>query len=91
MRSLLAQSTTARRPVFGASDVLALGAMEAARSAGLSISRRRCIVGFDDIPVAKRRPYTVRQPEFDLGTLRRIRGFAGCNPAAEVFRAKATN
>lgn len=56
--------------VFGASDVLALGAMEAARNAGLSIPDDIAIVGFDDIPVAKLLGLTtVRQPEFDLGAL----------------------
>jgi LacI family transcriptional regulator len=56
--------------VFGASDVLALGAMEAARIAGLSIPNDIAIAGFDDIPVAKLLGLTtVRQPEFDLGAL----------------------
>jgi len=50
--------------------LLALGAMEAARSAGLSIPDDIAIVGFDDIPVAKLLGLTtVRQPEFDLGAL----------------------
>ena len=51
-------------------DVLALGAMEAARGAGLSIPGDIAIAGFDDIPVAKLLGLTtVRQPEFDLGAL----------------------
>jgi LacI family transcriptional regulator len=56
--------------VFGASDLLALGAMEAARNAGLAIPDDIAIAGFDDIPVAKLLGLTtVRQPEFDLGAL----------------------
>jgi LacI family transcriptional regulator len=70
MRSLLARKRDRATAVFGASDVLALGAMEAARSAGLSIPNDIAIVGFDDIPVAKLLGLTtVRQPEFDLGAL----------------------
>lgn len=56
--------------VFGANDMLAVGAMVAARSAGLSIPDDIAIAGFDDIPAAKLLGLTtVRQPEFDLGAL----------------------
>ena len=56
--------------MFGANDVLAIGAMEAAREAGLSIPGDIAIVGFDDIPAAKLLGLTtVRQPEFALGAL----------------------
>jgi LacI family transcriptional regulator len=70
MHSLLARKRNRATAVFGASDVLALGAMEAARSAGLAIPEDIAIVGFDDIPAARLLGLTtVRQPEFDLGAL----------------------
>jgi len=70
MRRLLERRGDRPTAVFGASDVLALGAMEAARSAGLAIPEDIAIAGFDDIPVAKLLGLTtVRQPEFDLGAL----------------------
>jgi len=70
MTRLLERKGDRPTAVFGASDVLALGAMEAARNAGLSIPSDVAIAGFDDIPVAKLLGLTtVRQPEFDLGAL----------------------
>jgi LacI family transcriptional regulator len=70
MQSLLATKRDRPTAVFGASDVLALGAMEAARSAGLAVPDDIAIVGFDDIPAARLLGLTtVRQPEFDLGAL----------------------
>jgi LacI family transcriptional regulator len=70
MKRLLDSKGDRPTAVFGASDVLALGAMEAARSAGLSIPDDIAIAGFDDIPAAKLLGLTtVRQPEFDLGAL----------------------
>jgi LacI family transcriptional regulator len=70
MKRLLARKGDRPTAVFGASDVLALGAMEEARNAGLSIPNDIAIAGFDDIPVAKLLGLTtVRQPEFDLGAL----------------------
>ena len=69
MRTLLqgAQRPTA---VFGANDVLAIGAMQAARDAGLSIPSDVAIVGFDDVPTADLLGLTtVRQPEFEFGAL----------------------
>ncbi len=52
MTSLLQE---AERPtaVFVASDVLAAGALAAARQAGLNIPRDLALVGFDDIPLAR--------------------------------------
>jgi LacI family transcriptional regulator len=70
MQGLLAGKRDRVTAVFGASDVLALGAMQAARSAGLAIPGDIAIAGFDDIPAAKLLGLTtVRQPEFDLGAL----------------------
>ena len=56
--------------VFVASDVVALGAMQAIRNAGMRIPEDMAVVGFDDIPMA---PYfdppltTIRLPAFQLG------------------------
>src|SRR5882757_2493936 len=70
MKRLLADKRIRPTAVFGASDVLALGAMEEARGAGLSIPGDIWFAGFDDIPVAKLLGLTtVRQPELDLGAL----------------------
>jgi LacI family transcriptional regulator len=56
--------------VFGANDMMAIGAMQVAREMGLSIPNDIAIVGFDDIPTASLLGLTtVRQPEFDLGAL----------------------
>lgn len=58
--------------ILAGADVLALGAMDAARSKGLSVPRDVSIVGFDDLPEASR-SYpgltTVRQPLHDMGQL----------------------
>jgi LacI family transcriptional regulator len=61
-----------RRPtaIFAAGDVLALGAMQAARDAGLPVGTRLALVGFDDLPVcAYLDPplTTVHLPVFELG------------------------
>jgi LacI family transcriptional regulator len=56
--------------VFAASDVVAFGAMAAAREAGLRVPANLSIVGFDDIPLAAfiDPPLTtVRVPAYDLG------------------------
>ena len=56
--------------VFAASDLVAFGAMEAAKAQGLKIPRDLALVGFDDIPLAR---YvdppltTVRLPAYELG------------------------
>jgi LacI family transcriptional regulator len=70
MHRLLAKPRNRATAVFGASDVLALGAMAAARADGITVPGDIAIVGFDDIPAAKLLGLTtVRQPEFQLGTL----------------------
>ena len=51
--------------IFCAADIMALGAMDAAREAGLAVPDDLSIVGFDDIPVADWPAYdltTIRQP-----------------------------
>lgn len=69
MRTLLADDDWPTA-VFGANDMLAIGAMQAARDAGLAIPGELAIVGFDDIPTANLLGLTtVRQPEFELGAL----------------------
>jgi LacI family transcriptional regulator len=70
MTEILARRRHRPTAVFGANDMLAVGAMVCARSAGLSIPGDIAIAGFDDIPAAKLLGLTtVRQPEFDLGAL----------------------
>ena len=82
-RQLLAEERDRPTAVFGANDVLALGAMEAARDAGLPIPDDIAIAGFDDIPAAKLLGLTtVRQPEFDLGALAAQAWSSGCGRAA---------
>jgi LacI family transcriptional regulator len=70
MTEILARKRNRPTAVFGANDMLAVGAMVFARSAGLSVPGDIAIAGFDDIPAAKLLGLTtVRQPEFDLGAL----------------------
>ena len=70
MSEILARRRDRPTAVFGANDMLAVGAMVFARSAGLSVPGDIAIAGFDDIPAAKLLGLTtVRQPEFDLGAL----------------------
>jgi len=70
MTEILARKRDRPTAVFGANDMLAVGAMVFARSAGLSIPDDIAIAGFDDIPAARLLGLTtVRQPEFDLGAL----------------------
>ena len=58
------------RAVFAASDILAVGAMQAVRDAGLRIPEDIAFVGFDDLPMTtKTKPglTTVHQPVQRLG------------------------
>lgn len=57
--------------VFGASDVMAVGAMRAIHDAGLRVPEDIAVAGFDDIPLASRANpplTTVRQPIHRLGS-----------------------
>jgi DNA-binding LacI/PurR family transcriptional regulator len=66
---LLAQRTPPTA-IVAATDVLALGVLEAARAAGLSVPADLSVVGFDDVEVAAYAGLTtVRQPLFDSGHL----------------------
>jgi LacI family transcriptional regulator len=56
--------------IFAASDLMAIGAMRAAREAGLIIPEDVAFVGFDDVPIAKYAdPHltTIRQPIVKFG------------------------
>jgi LacI family transcriptional regulator len=56
--------------VFAASDTMAIGAMRAARDAGLKIPEDVALVGFDDLPLATLSDIqltTVRQPVIQFG------------------------
>lgn len=56
--------------IFAASDTQALGVLEAARSAGLSVPGDLSVVGFDDVEVSSYAGLTtVRQPLFESGQL----------------------
>jgi DNA-binding LacI/PurR family transcriptional regulator len=56
--------------VIAATDRLALGAIEAARAAGLRVPEDLSVIGFDDIPVAASSHLTtVRQPLFEKGEI----------------------
>jgi DNA-binding LacI/PurR family transcriptional regulator len=69
MKKLLSSSP---RPsaVFVASDVVAMGAMQAVKRAGLSIPEDISVVGFDDVPLAEYYDpplTTIRLPAYELG------------------------
>jgi LacI family transcriptional regulator len=56
--------------VLSCNDLMALGAISAARKRGMSIGRDIAITGFDDIPLAEHSHpplTTVRQPIYDIG------------------------
>jgi LacI family transcriptional regulator len=56
--------------VFAAADLMAVGAIRAAREAGLRVPEDVAVVGFDDIPIASSPDFkltTVRQPIYEFG------------------------
>ena len=54
--------------IFAASDVQAIGVIEAAAAAGLRVPEDLAVLGFDDIDVSEALGLsTVRQPLFDTG------------------------
>src|SRR5207245_10966328 len=58
--------------IFGANDLLALGALRAAREAGLDCPEQLSLVGFNDMPLAEffGPPLTtVRVPQHEMGVL----------------------
>lgn len=68
-KQLLPTSPTA---IFAASDMMAIGALKAAREAGLQIPQDMALVGFDDVPLAsliEPALTTVRQPIERLGSM----------------------
>jgi LacI family transcriptional regulator len=68
MKQLLPSNPDA---VFAASDVMAIGAMRAARESGLKIPDDIAFVGFDDLPIATLSDVqltTVRQPVSQFGS-----------------------
>ncbi len=72
MRDLI-RTATATHPVtavFVASDVQAIGALDAARELGVRIPGDMALVGFDDIELAQHLELTtMRQPMYEMGTL----------------------
>ena len=53
-----------------ANDLMAIGALEYARSVGMTVPTDMSVVGFDDLPIAELlqpRLTTVRQPARDMG------------------------
>jgi LacI family transcriptional regulator len=72
MRLLLGGNTgpDAVTAVFAASDVQAIGALEAARELGVGIPEDIAIVSFDDIELAQYAELTtMRQPMYEMGRL----------------------
>jgi LacI family transcriptional regulator len=72
MTDLLQRMPGSSRPtaLFIASDVQAIGALEALREAGLRVPEDMAIVSFDDIELAQHAQLTtMRQPMYDMGVL----------------------
>ena len=80
--------------LFAANDVIAFGALDAARRVGITVPTELSIVGFDDIDMAGWEGFsltTVRQPLAEMGRaaarllLDRIEGEADLPPRSRVF------
>jgi LacI family transcriptional regulator len=69
-RAMIKLSPHHPEAIFAASDTMAVGAIRAARKAGLNIPEDIAFVGFDDLPVASLADFkltTVRQPIIQFG------------------------
>nr|WP_159087431.1 LacI family DNA-binding transcriptional regulator [Tessaracoccus timonensis] len=80
--------------VFGECDLLALGAMEAVRSEGLSVPRDVSIIGFDDMTFAEDFPIpltTVHVPFRDLGRTAARMLLGGPEPNRAAHRLAGTH
>jgi DNA-binding LacI/PurR family transcriptional regulator len=85
---LALESTPRPTALVAATDQLALGAIEAAREAGLRVPEDVSIVGFDDLPgAAWARPAltTVRQPLFEKGEVAGRLLTAGAEPREVIL------
>ncbi len=70
MQRLLAQQQPQPEAVFCMNDLTAIGAMHAARQAGLAIPRDLSLIGYDDIEMAsysEPQLTTIRQPTLEIG------------------------
>lgn len=80
--------------IFAASDVQALGVLDAAQEAGVAVPERLSVIGFDDVDLAGAAGLTtVRQPLREsgragarllLGELGEVNGAVGALPAVEL-------
>jgi LacI family transcriptional regulator len=60
------------RGLFAANDLLALGAIQAVKDAGLRVPEDIAVVGFDDIPIASLQEIqlsTIYQPKYEMGRI----------------------
>jgi LacI family transcriptional regulator, galactose operon repressor len=60
------------RGIFAANDLLAVGAIEAVKSAGMKVPEDIAVVGFDDIAIASLQEIqlsTINQPKYQMGKL----------------------
>jgi len=70
MKELLSLGSNRPTAVFVASDVQAIGALQALREEGLRIPEDMALIGFDDIELAEHAGLsTMRQPMYEMGTL----------------------
>lgn len=91
MAQLLALPPAARpTAVFAANDLAALGAIVAARAAGLRVPEDLSVVGYNDIPLAARSQpglTTVRVPLYEMGRLATLSLIERLDGGAESDRA----
>lgn len=96
MRRLLAL-TDLPNAVFAANDMMALGAMDAARSNGLMIPDDVAIIGYDDIPIAAHTSpplTTMAIPKVEIGNaaahvvMRQLGNEHSLGPVRRIFAAR---